>query len=226
MSPLLLGLLFATTNGGGSSIEPARSVHGSVLRSDRDPAVQVTLPKDATYIGSDKWILFGVANCQLFAFVTADSAQKVERLYWVQFESYLPSLPKLHHSYDSKQHASLGGIDFYVDTFRQSGKPPPPDTRDLVGLLQSSGYAIPAGMSSGSDQQHIDALITSKGYNLATNLLAVRFVHTFDAERKELMIIYSEPFRSNRVPSEGARRALVRRAEALLTITQRNTVLH
>ncbi len=193
-------------------------VNGHVVTSDRDPRVRILLPRTATYVGTDRWILFGIANCQLFAFVDADADKNVERLYWVQFEGYVPSMPKLHHTYHSKQHATMGGMDFFVDTRTQSGTAPKPDVKPLADYIKTKGYAVPAGINSGSDEQHIYALIASKGYRLPRKLLSVRFVHTVDEQRKELMIIYSERFPGSGKPTGEEARALVERAQRQVTI--------
>ena len=45
----------------------------------------------------------------------------------------------------------------------------------------------------GSDREHIEALIRSKGYNMPAGMMYVRLVHLLDEKnRKELMIIYGE----------------------------------
>jgi hypothetical protein len=130
------------------------------------------LPRSVRYVGADRWILFGIADCELHAFIEADGQQKVQRLYWVQFESYLPIKPELHHRYDSPQHTTIGGLDFYVDTSI--------DTNDDK-------------VTPGSDTEHIRALIRGKGYKIPAGRISVRLVHLLDEEkRKELMIIYAE----------------------------------
>lgn len=198
-----------------------RTVAGNVITSDRDPSVRITLPNAATYVGTDRWVLFGIANCELFAFVEADAEKNVKRLYWVQFEGYIPSMPNLHHTYDSKQHATMGGMDFFVDTWTQPGKASEPDIKPLSDYIKAKGYAVPAGITSGSDEQHIYDLIDSKGYKFPPELFSVRFVHTLDEQRKELMIIYSEAFASARKPTDEEKRELVTRGERALNIEQR-----
>jgi len=59
-------------------------------------------------------VLYGMADCELHAFVDADPQKNVQRLYWVQFEGYLPTRPELKHNYDSPRHANIGGMDFYL----------------------------------------------------------------------------------------------------------------
>jgi hypothetical protein len=67
--------------------------------------------------------------------------RNVQPLYWVQFEGYLPSRPDLHHTYDSPKHATVGGMDFYIDNRVR--------TKD-------------ATIESGSDREHIEADIRKR----------------------------------------------------------------
>jgi hypothetical protein len=156
--------------------QPERKVDRSVIVSERDPAVRIELPKDAQYVGADRWVLYGIADCELHAWVEANAAKSVRRLYWVQFESYVPSRPNLHHTYDSPKHATIGGMDFYVDSWVR---------------------AKDAKTEAGSDREHIEALIGAKGYRMPEGMMDVRLVHLLDKEkRKELMIIYGEDLAS------------------------------
>jgi len=91
---------------------PERKVELNVVISHNDPAVQIELPKSARYLGADRWVLYGIADCELHGFVEADKKKQVQQLYWIQFEGYLPSKPDLHHQYDSPTHATIGGLDF------------------------------------------------------------------------------------------------------------------
>ena len=151
---------------------PERKVVGNVVTSERDPAVRIELPKAAHYVGADRWVLYGIADCELHAFVEADAQKNVQRLYWVQFEGYLPSRPDLRHTYDSPKHTTIGGMDFYVATW-----------------VRAKG----ATTESGSDREHIEALVRAQGYRMPEAMMYVRLVHLLDEEkRKELMIIYGE----------------------------------
>jgi hypothetical protein len=151
---------------------PERKVAGSAVSSSHDPQVQIHLPESAQYVGADRWILYGIADCELHAFVEADAQHIVQRLFWIQFEGYVPSKPELAHTYDSPRHTAIGGLDFYLDTWpRADGEQTKP----------------------GSDREHMEALILSKGYKMPAGMMYVRLVHLLDAnKRKELMIIYGE----------------------------------
>jgi hypothetical protein len=152
--------------------KPERKVQGNMITSERDPAVRIHLPKSAEYVGADRWVLYGIADCELHAFVDADAQKNVQRLYWVQFEAYVPSRPELKHTYDSPRHASIGGLDFYVDTW----------------VREADSEVEP-----GSDGEHIRALIRGRGYHIPEGMMSVRLVHLLDeSKRTELMLIYSE----------------------------------
>ena len=43
------------------------------------------------YVGADRWVLYGIADCELHAFVEADQRKNVQSLYWVQFEDLTPT---------------------------------------------------------------------------------------------------------------------------------------
>ena len=152
---------------------PERHVeNNNVIISERDPKVRIELPRSVQYVGADRWVLLGIADCELHAFLEADAQKNVQRLYWVQFEGYLPSKPKLHHRYDSPQHTTIGGLDFYVDTWTSANDKKP---------------------AAGSDVEHIKALIRAHGYKMRAGMMYVRLVHLLDEhKRKELMFIYGE----------------------------------
>lgn len=151
---------------------PERKVSSNAVISERDPKIRIEVPKSAQYVGADRWVLYGVADCEIHGYVDADAQKNVQRLYWIQFEQYIPQKPDLHHNYDSPRHAQIGGLDFYVDTWpRANGA----ETR------------------AGSDREHIEALVKAKGYKMPLGMAYVRLVHLLDPEkRKELMIIYGE----------------------------------
>jgi hypothetical protein len=172
---LLTGLFAAQTH--TQAGPPQRKVEGNTITSTSDPAARIQLLDSPiyagpAYVGADRWILYGFSNCELHAFVHADSQKKVQRLYWVQFESYLPTRPELHYTYNSPRHTQIGGLDFYVDTW----------------VEPTGGHIKP-----GSDVEHIHTLLETHGYKLPSAMMSVRLVHLLDEQkRKELMFIYSE----------------------------------
>lgn len=151
---------------------PERTVQGTRIRSDRDPAALITLPEPARYLGADRWVLYDIADCELHVFVETDERLVASTLYWVQFEQYVPSRPELEYRYDSPRRATIGGLDFYVDTW-----------------MRGRGDPAPAA----SDLEHVEAIVRAAGCTLPASMVIVRLVHLLDErKRKELMIIYLE----------------------------------
>jgi hypothetical protein len=123
------------------------------------------------YVGADRWILYGISDCEVHLFVEADAKNNVQRMYWIQFEGYLPSKPDLHHVYDSPQHTSIGGLDFYVDEVS-------------IGAREND---------PSSDVGHVKALLRRSGYGNSAGMRYLRLVNLLDADkRNELMIIYGD----------------------------------
>lgn len=165
---LALSLVCATI----AAETPGRTVIGHALVSTHDPKMRIEVPASATYVGTSHWVMQQYSDdIELHAFVDADASRQVQRVYWLQFEAYLPSRPELKHTYDSKRHVTLGGMDFLVDTWVQT---------------------TVATDEPDSDDSQLQALVTGKGYTFPRSMMSVRFVHLMDGARKELMFIYSE----------------------------------
>jgi hypothetical protein len=165
-------VLFALSIAATAQAPECRVENNNVIISDQDPKVRIELPKSVWYVGADRFVLLEIADCELHAFVEIDDEKNVQRLYWIQFESYLPSKPDLHHQYNSPGHTTIGGLDFYVDSW----------------VKRTSENITP-----GSDEDHIVALILGQGYKMPPGMMSVRLVHLLDEQkRKELMIIYGE----------------------------------
>jgi hypothetical protein len=151
----------------------ARSVNGQVLTSNEMPAVRLEFGKEFKYVGSQSFILYDVARAEQHFFVDADKQNRIRRLYWIQFEGYLPNNT---HSYRYKVNhlVNIGGLDFIADGYARN-------------LKANPGRAD-------SDGSRARSFLESKGYRLASDdVLSERLVHMVDKEkRNELMIIYAE----------------------------------
>ncbi len=139
------------------------------------PAVRIKFGKDFKYIGGQSFILYDVANAEQHFFVDADKEGRIRRLYWVQFEGYLPGNNHTYN-YKSDKTANLGGYEFIADS------------------LARTVEAAKAEQRPDSDGARARAFLENKGYRMASNeLLWQRLVHMVDAgKRNELMIIYLE----------------------------------
>ena len=77
---------------------PAARVAGTAI-DHRHSGVTVRVPAGAKYLGGERFNLYGVADAEVHLFAETDSQGGLARLYWIQFESYLPSRPELSYNY-------------------------------------------------------------------------------------------------------------------------------
>jgi hypothetical protein len=156
-----------------SAQKQMRSVKGRVLTSSDIPAVKLKFPKEFKYIGSQDFILYDVARAEQHFFVDADKQGRIKRLYWIQFEGYLPTNTNTYR-YKPTKVVNIGGLDFIADAYARNIKafPGRPD----------------------SDGSRARAFLMSKGFQMASDdVMSQRLVNLVDeAKRNELMIIYME----------------------------------
>jgi hypothetical protein len=156
-----------------STQKTTRTVKGRILTSTETPAARLEFDPAFKYVGGHSFILYGVARAEQHFFVDAGREGRVKRLYWVQFEGYLPDN---NHTYNYKANKTvrLGGLEFIADAWARNIKANPgrPD----------------------SDGSRARAFLETKGYRLASDdVMSQRLVHLVDeAKRNELMIIYME----------------------------------
>ncbi len=150
----------------------ARTVSGNDLLSDADPAVILRFDPSFRYLGGQKFILYGVADTEQYFFIEPAADGRLQSLYWIQFEGYLPGKPYTYDYEDSPLRVQLGNYEFYADTAAVEVDPDRKRRRGTDGAMARQ-------------------LLASKGYNLPDNFSYSRMVYLTDASRqKELMIIF------------------------------------
>ncbi|HEX8572570.1 MAG TPA: hypothetical protein VF759_07455 [Allosphingosinicella sp.] len=156
---------------------PAARVESNLV-SHRGEGVTVRVPRKAAYAGGDRFILYGVADCEVHVFVEADARRRVRRLYWIQFESYLPGLQDRRYDYsDGNRRMDLWGAPAWV-------RAAPADTS--------------APGRPGSDRERVLAILKRGGFAVPADVLSVRLVRLLDDPkgtgrgRRELMLMYVE----------------------------------
>ena len=156
---------------------PAASVSGNVI-THLGEKVRVRVPEKAAYVGAERFNLYGVADAEIHVFVEADAAKKMQRLYWVQFESYLPDNDHRYNYAEGNTRFDLWG-----------GTP----TWLTWGPRSTSAPA-----RAGGDRESVMRILSRGGYTVPPEVLNVRMVQMLDDPegtgrgRRELMIIYSE----------------------------------
>ncbi len=160
-------LLFSTTQ----AAAPEREVRGNRLISKRDPAVTITVPRSAKYLGAERWDLYGIADAELHLFVEAARDKTVKKLYWIQFEQYLPDNTR-SYDYTRDEAVTAWGRPFWQRArFGETGSPP----------------------REGSDGERMRQMLARAGLKMPAESMNVRLVNLLDdSNRKELMFIYAE----------------------------------
>ena len=148
-------------------------VQGQVLTSAGMPSLRLKFDKAFKYAGTQSFVLYEVANAEQHFFVDADKAGRIKRMYWIQFEGYLPSNNHTY-KYPVTKTVKLAGLDFIADAYARNVKANPgrPD----------------------SDGSRARAFLESKGHRMANDeVIFQRLVHLVDESRRaEIMIIYLE----------------------------------
>lgn len=153
--------------------KPLRMVKNRVLTSKEMPAVNLKFGKDFKYAGGHQFILYGVARAEQHFFIDAGKDGLVKRMYWVQFEGYLPGNT---HAYDYRvtKSVDIGGLDFIADAYARNIRANP-------GRPDSDGAAT-------------RNFLAQRGYRLGSDeIIFQRLVHLIGTDkRNELMVIYLE----------------------------------
>ena len=167
-----LSVIFVCSVASAQGLSPARVVKGNRLTSQNDPSLRIDLPVDVKYVGGSRWLLQGVADCELHVFVEADTSKRIKRLYWIQFEGFTPQNSDLRYNYADPRTEVISGMEFFVRAgFGVTSEVPP----------------------TGSDTEAVQSILRTAGYTIPGEVMNVRLVHLLDDQRrKELMVIYAE----------------------------------
>lgn len=169
---------FYLTDPGRLTTEPefselSRSVSGNVLSSPADPAVLMTFEEEYTYIGGQRFELYGTADVEQHFFVEEYSDGTLKSFFWLQFEGFLPDNDFTYDYTDSPLRSRIGDFDFFTDA--EAGE---------------SSWTWRLG-SPGTDSYLVREFLSDKGYKYPDEFAYARLVHIPDAtSRKELLIIF------------------------------------
>src|SRR5438105_4230147 len=88
---LALVVLVCLAAAAQDELKVERTVEGNTLTSQSLPSARLTFAAPFRYVGAQRFVLYGVADAEQHFFVDADKAGHIRRLYWLQFEHFLPS---------------------------------------------------------------------------------------------------------------------------------------
>lgn len=151
-----------------------RTVEGQVLTSPYLPAIRIRFDSKFNYVGKQRFVLYERAQAEQFFFVAADNRGRIQRMYLVQFEGYLPGVDAAY-DYPATQTVTLAGQTYLVNAEAVS------NVSDVIKQDPQSDMARAA------------AFLQSKGLHISNSIRFQRFVRLVDdAKRNELLLIYVE----------------------------------
>ena len=158
-------------------VDPPQAVVQGHTVTHKASGLTIRVPKSATYVGAERFDLYGVADAEIQVFAEADRNKRVTRLYWIQFESYWPSHPNNHYDYTGDRRETHWGNTVWVNSGPGSTTTPP---------------------RPGGDRAHVQAMLEKAGYKAPPEMMNVRMIQLLDDPkgtghgRRELMFIYAE----------------------------------
>ena len=153
---------------------PLRAVEDQVLVSPDLPAIRLRVDDRLAYIGDLHFVLYNLAEADIFLFGEAGSNRKLRRWLIVQFEGFLDSNSHTYN-YAMPAKVSLGAQEYMHDSFAAN--------------LQQMREDEPAD----SDSAQVTEFLHRQGYTLPDDAIWTRFVRVLGAaRRRELLIIYTE----------------------------------
>ena len=171
--PVALGLTAA--GAAGQEAPPVeRQVTGTTLVSESGPAVEITVPDGARYLGAERILINDRFDAELHVFAEADAYGEIERFYWFQFETYLDGA---EGSYDYR--ASVPDV-VMVDGFE-------------MFMTPGGGNTEEDTIRPGSDYAAFRGLVDAAGLRLPTWISTLRLVHLYEpTDRAEFIVFYGE----------------------------------
>jgi hypothetical protein len=174
------------------------AVRGSSIRVDEGGLATMDVDPAYRYVGGHRFVLLGVADAEQHAFVVANAAGDIQRLYWIQFERYLRTAPNARYDYSVDSLMTRDGLEWRVQGRRYTSAPDPTSDRAALYALARAGLRPPLPASR------------------------VRLVHlTSDDGRSELMVIYIEATSGDGTLGPGELAGLIARAQLGLRFTKR-----
>ncbi len=171
---LLLAALLAACTPSFAAVPLQGTLKGNTIQSSAFPVGSVTVDSAFTYVGTTSFVLYGVANCEIYLFADVDSNKQVRRYYWFQFEGFLADNDRLYNYSRDPEGTMLGGKAFHERSW-------------FFDHLNGTKNQRP-----GSDVEAVQKLFAEKGLILGSDAASIRLVRLDESKRKEFMIIYSE----------------------------------
>lgn len=151
-----------------------RRVKRQVLTSAYLPPIRIRFDKRFKYVGSQKFVLYGRARVEQHFFVDADKQRRIQGMYMVQFEGYLPNVSATY-DYPVTKTVNLAGQTYIANA-------------ESIPNVSAALKQEPQ-----SDVARAASFLESKGYRVGESIIFQRFVRLVDeAKRNEFILLYVE----------------------------------
>lgn len=163
-------IAFARVDRAIAQAVPYTATKGRV-ESAMQPQIRLDIDSALSYVGSQRWILYNVAQAEQHLYVQR-SPTGVQRFLWIQFEEYIPSS---NGKYDYSRSAPISAFGRELRTDKRFSTTPTTESRPE------------------SDGAYARRMLRDNGITLPTHMLYERFIYLPDSTgRRELMVIYAE----------------------------------
>ena len=185
---------------GASQQQQTRQVKDQILTSTYLPPIRIKFADDFKHVGTQGFVLYERAQVQQHFFVDADNETRIiKRMYWVQFEGYLPGV-NAKYDYPANETVTLAGQTYLVNAESVPNMP------EVVKRMPQS------------DVERAIKFLETKGYSMGPSIRYERFVRLVDeAKRNEMILTYIEDAGAS---TENAGKELLMRAQKGFTILE------
>ena len=154
--------------------QPPRQVKDQILTSTSLPPIRIKFADEFKHVGTLQFVLYDRAQVEQHFFVDADNEKRIKRMYWVQFEGYLPGV-NAKYDYPANETVTLAGQTYLVNAESVPNMP------EVVKRMPQS------------DVERAIKFLETKGYSMGPSIRYERFVRLVDeAKRNEMILTYVE----------------------------------
>lgn len=198
-SIILVVMFFLAVLPSPAQQQPPRQVKDQILTSTALPPIRIKFADEFKHVGTLQFVLYDRAQVEQHFFIDADNEKRIKRMYWVQFEGYLPGV-NAKYDYPANETVTLAGQTYLVNAESV------PNVPEVVKRMPQS------------DVERAIKFLEAKGYRMGPSIRYERFVRLVDeAKRNEMILTYIEDASAS---TENAGKELLTRAQKGFTILE------
>jgi hypothetical protein len=129
------------------NVATGRTCTNNLIASPAWPEIRIQVESGLQFIGVTQFILYKIAEAEVFIFAEAAANKKIQRQLIVQFENFLPHTNPVTHRYNyvTPHTLDIGGTTYKTDLrvvpISAFGPPDPEsDTAQINAFIEAQGY--------------------------------------------------------------------------------------